>query len=89
MWMRKKYEATKGQYISNHILWLNVQTRVFLPDIGDALFVDAAQQDYRLMSESPALDVGGSQTDLIQVDLRNLLRDPQPDAGALEFFAQP
>ena len=60
-----------------------------MPDVGDALFVDAIQQDYRLMNESPAVDVDGSSKDLMQVDLRNLLRDPQPGAGALEFFEQP
>ena len=41
------------------------------------------------MNESPAVDVDGSSKDLMQVDLRNLLRDPQPGAGALEFFEQP
>lgn len=62
--------------------------QVFLPDVGDALFVDSTQQDYRLLSRSPAVDVGDADAGVL-IDLRSLVRDSQPDAGALEFFPQP
>lgn len=82
-------QATTSVALSelNH---LEAWGQVFLPGVGDALFVDAAQQDYRLLSTSLALDSDDENNPghQILIDLRGLLRDAEPDAGALEFFAQ-
>lgn len=69
--------------------FLDAYGQVFLANTSDALFVDAAVGDYRLFSLSPAVNSdNGSHNSTINIDLRNLSRDAQPDAGALEFFRQ-
>lgn len=67
--------------------FLDAYGQVFLDDVSDGLFIDAAAGDYRLFSLSPAVNSDdGSHNSSITVDLRNLPRDDQADAGALEFF---
>ncbi len=68
---------------------LDAHDNVFLNQLADGLFVDANAGDYRLFSLSPAVNADTTNTAPdTQVDLRNLVRDENPDAGALEFFRE-
>ena len=49
-----------------------------------ALFVDAANDDYRLSADSPAIDFGTPQSNP-GIDLEGTQRDSTPDAGCYEY----
>ncbi len=70
---------------ASHNLFSNAdQAEGSQPRVGDPLFVAPSGNDYRLMTNSPAIDTGLAGTGITE-DADGNLRDSQPDIGAYEF----
>ena len=73
----------------------NIDTLTFIdclknPSFSDTLFVDRAEQDYRLHPLSPAIDLGSNSVDFPPIDFNEQIRPngEQPDAGCFEFYEE-
>lgn len=66
------------------------QGNLELASVGGAGFVNAAGNDYRLTTDSPARDTGSVVSGFtVETDFDGVKRDSKPDVGAFEYTDEP